>query len=847
MLRKVTVFYVLLTVFLFRVADAQEQERAVDYSSYPVMDYSNPQEYVIGGVKITGVKHIPVETLISMAGLEIGRRITVPGVDDTKVVELFQSRGLFSDVKVIAERIEGGLIFLEIVLRERPLLSTMTIEGVRKSEEKDLKEKINLKRSHQVTENTLNNIRTIVSKHYREKGFYNVSTDFIVKDDTTFTNRVSLRVLINKGPKVKIAEINFIGNEDYKDNRLRRAMKKTKQKKNNINFFKSKKYVVANFKEDRIKLNDFYNKNGYRDFKIVNDSITFAKDRDDRIILHIRVNEGHQYFYRNITWVGNTKYTTEFLQNILGFNKGDIYDQVGLMKRLNVDEDAVASYYTDNGYLFSQIIPVEIRIDNDSVDIEMRVYEGEQATIDRVMIKGNDKTNEHVIRRELRTTPGDLYKKSNIMRDYRELATLGHFNPETIKPDINPKPQNATVDIHYILEERANDQLELSAGFGGGMFIGRVGVRFNNFAASRMFNPKAWRPVPSGDGQTLGISVQSNGKYYQSYNITFVEPWLGGKRPNAFSISFYHSKMTNRMYYWNAEGADQYYKSSGVTVGLGRRLKWPDDWFSLSSDVSYMRYQVKDWDGRGYYSLGFSNGTSNNINLGITLGRNSQNAPIFPMTGSNISLGVNLTPPWSIFNDINYRSSPPSVKYKWIEYHKWSFKAAWYLNLVEKFVLATHYRFGYLGRYQKHVPYSPYEGFDMGGSGMQGYQMYGIEIVPMRGYTDGALTPYSPESTSDNMFSKANIYTKANIELRYPVINQPSSTIFVLLFAEAGNAWYDFSSYSPFDLKRAAGVGVRAFLPMFGMLGIDWGYGFDRDNKGGGRKGEFQFILGQQF
>jgi len=843
MLRKVTVYCVLLSVFLFRAAIAQDQERTVDYSSYPVMDYSNQQEFVVGGVKITGVKYLPAETLISMSGLEIGRKISVPGDDITKVVEMFWSQSLFSDVKVVAEKIEGNVIYLEIVLRERPRLSKMVIEGVKKSEVKDMTEKINLKRNQQVTENVLNNIRTIVTKHYREKGFYNVSTEIIVKNDSTLDNRVSMKVLIDKGPKVKIAEIDFIGNEDFKDKRLRRAMKKTKQKKNNINFFKSKKYVAANFKEDRTKLAEFYSKNGYRDFKIVNDSITFSKDRNDRIILHIRVNEGNQYFYRNITWVGNTKYTTGDLQKVLGFKKGDTYDQVGLMKRLNIDEDAVSSLYTDEGYLFSGITPVEVRIDNDSVDIEMRVYEGEQATIDRVIIKGNDKTNEHVVRRELRVTPGDLYRKSNIMRDYRELATLGHFDPENIKPDIIPKPQNATVDVAYLLTERANDQLELSAGFGGGMFIGRVGVRFNNFAASRMLNPKAWRPVPSGDGQTLGISVQSNGKYYQSYNITFVEPWLGGKRPNAFSVSFYHSKMTNRMYYWNSEGADKYYKSSGVTVGLGRRLKWPDDWFSLSSDVSYMRYQVKDWDGRGYYSLPFSNGTSNNINVGITLGRNSQNQPIYPTNGSNISLGVNLTPPWSMFNDINYRSALPSVKFKWIEYHKWSFKAAWYLNLVDKFVLATHYRFGYLGRYQKHVPYSPYEGFDMGGSGMQGYQMYGIEIVPLRGYTDGSLTPDAPGGT----YSKANIYTKANMELRYPVINQPSSTIFVLAFAEAGNAWYDFNTYSPFDLKRTAGIGVRAFLPMFGMLGIDWGYGFDRDNKGGGRKGEFQFILGQQF
>ena len=850
MLRKLTVFCIFLFVFLFRSVEAQEPE--LDYSSFPVMDYSNSQEYFVGGVRIVGVKFLDENVLISMSGLDIGRKISMPGDDITKVVDKFWDQGLFSNVGVYVEKIEGNIAYFVIVLSERPQLSRMTIEGVRKGEVKDLTEKIALKPGLQVTENTLNNIRTIVTKHYREKGFYNVSTNFIQKNDTARRNRVLLKVVINKGEKVKISEINFYGNDDIKDKRLRRVMKKTKQKKfpSGLNFFKSKKYVAANFKEDRNKLSEFYSKRGYRDFKIINDSITPAKskkDRNNRLNLHIRVSEGQPYYYRNITWVGNTKYTTDYLQRVLGYHKGDIYDQVGLMKRLSIDEDAVSSLYTDHGYLFSNITPVEVRIENDSVDVEMRVYEGEQATIDRVIIKGNQKTNEHVVRRELRVLPGDLFSKSNIMRDVRELATLGHFNPEALKPDVQPKPQNSTVDIVYGLEEKANDQLELSAGFGGGMFIGRVGVRFNNFAASRMFDPRAWRPVPSGDGQTLGISVQSNGKYYQSYNITFVEPWLGGKRRNQFSISLYHSKMTNQSYYWRNEGANQYYKSSGVTVGLGRMLKWPDDYFMLQNEISYMRYEVKDWNGRGYYSLGFSNGTSNNINYGITLARNSSDQPIYPRMGSNISLSVHATPPWSLFNNINYKSAKQSEKYKWIEYHKWNFAASWYLNLVDKLVLATNYKFGYLGRYQKKTGYSPYEGFDMGGSGMQGYQLYGIEIVPMRGYSDGALTPYSPESTSDNMFSKANIYTKANMELRYPAIMQPSSTIYGIVFFEVGNAWYDFKTYGPFDLKRAAGVGVRAFLPMFGMLGIDWGYGFDRDNKGGGRKGEFQFILGQQF
>ena len=838
MLRRVTLCLLISCTFI-HVSFAQDSE---DYSTLPVMDYSNAQDYIIGGVEVTGVKFLDSKVLTSMSGLDIGRKISVPGDDITKVVDKFWDQGLFSDVKVVAKRIEGNVIFLEIILQERPRLSKLSIEGVRKGEVKDLNEKLNIRSGSQVTENVLNNIKTIITKHYREKGFYNVSTKFIQKLDTTAVNRVSLRVIIDKQDKVKIAEIDFIGNEDFKDARLRRVMKKTKQMKRNLNIFKSKKYVESNFKEDKTKLVEFYNKNGYRDFKIINDSLTFVNNK--RIVLHIRLSEGEKYYYRNITWVGNTKYPTDVLQQVLGYNKGDIYDQIGLMNRLNLDEDAVGSLYTNNGYLFSSITPVELRIENDSVDVEMRVYEGEQATIDRVMIKGNNKTNEHVVRRELRVRPGDLFSKELLLRDIRELATLGHFNPEKLQPDIQPNQANATVDITYLLEEKANDQLELSAGFGGGMFIGRVGVRFNNFAVSRVFDPKAWRPVPSGDGQTLGLSIQSNGRYYQSYNITFVEPWLGGKRRNALSVSFYHSKMTNRSYYWQAAGGDEYYKSSGVTVGLGRWLKWPDDWFSLNTDISYMRYEVKDWDGRGYYSLPFSNGASNNINIGITLSRNSQDQPIYPRKGSNISLSVNLTPPWSMFNNVNYKTATISEKYKWIEYHKWKFKATWYLTLVDKLVLATNYQFGYLGYYNEEVGFSPYEGFDMGGSGMQGYQMYGIEIVPLRGYEDGAVTPRRRSADTQNFYSKANIYTKANVELRYPVILQPSSTIYILGFAEGGNAWYEFKDYNPFELKRAAGIGVRAFLPMFGMLGIDWGFGFDDVP---GQKQQFQFILGQQF
>ncbi len=839
MLQKVTFCFISLLYLFFCNIFAQEPN---NYSNLPVMDYSNSQEYIIGGVKVTGVKFLDANVLASMSGLEVGRKITIPGDEVTKVVDKFWDQGLFSDVKVIAEKIEGNVVYLEIILRERPRLSKLTIEGVRKGEIKDLTEKINVRSGSQITENVLNNIKTIITKHYREKGYYNVSTEFIQKNDTTAVNRVSLRVIINKHNKVKIAEIDFVGNKEVKDRRLRRSMKKTKQLKYNWNIFKGKKYIESNWKEDRTKLAEFYSKKGYRDFKIINDSITFVKD--NRVILHIRINEGHKYYFRNITWVGNTKYPTEVLQNALRYEKGNIYDQVGLQNRLNIDEDAVGSLYTNNGYLFSSIMPVELRIENDSVDIEMRIYEGEQATIDRVMIQGNNKTNEHVVRRELRVRPGDLFSKELIMRDIRELATMGHFNPEKLQPDVHPKPQNATVDITYKLEEKANDQLELSAGYGGGMFIGRVGVRFNNFAASRMFDPKAWRPVPSGDGQTLGLSLQSNGRYYQSYNITFVEPWLGGKRRNALSVSLYTSKMTNRSYYWDTSGSDQYYKASGVTVGLGRMLKWPDDYFSLSTDVSYMRYRVKDWDGRGYYSLPFRNGSSNNINFGITLARNTQDQPIYPRSGSNFSLGLTITPPWSLFNDLNYKTASISERYRWIEYHKWKFNASWFLNPIDKLVFAMNYQFGYLGYFNKDVGFSPYEGFDMGGSGMQSYQMYGIEIVSLRGYTDGALTPR--RQTGNTYYNKANIYTKANVEIRYPVIMQPASTIYLLIFAEAGNAWYEFKDYNPFDLKRTAGFGVRAFLPMFGMLGVDWGYGFD-SVPGGGRRGEIQFVLGQQF
>jgi outer membrane protein insertion porin family len=810
-----------------------------------VMDYARPQEYTLDAITVTGINYLDPNVVIGLSGLAVGDKITVPGDAITSAIKKFWTQGLFSEVKIFATRIEGANMSLEIHLKERPRLGKLSFIGIKKSETDELNEKLKLRSGIQVTDEVLKKITNEIKKHYLEKGYYNLQTRIQQTPDTTEGNRLNLRIFVEKNQKVKISAVNFIGNKVFTEKRLRRTLKKTKQL--SINFFKSHKFILANYKEDKNKLIDFYNENGYRDAKIMRDTIIMVGI--NRVIVQITIFEGAKYYYRNITWIGNTKYSSPQLNAALGIKKGDIYNQKLLKKRLESDEDAVNSLYLDYGYLFFQLVPAEVSILNDSIDLEMRMYEGKQATINNVIIKGNTKTNEHVVRRELRTLPGELFSKEKIIRTVRELATLGHFDPEKIVPDPRPNMADGTVDIQYNLEEKANDQLEVSGGWGAGMLVGTLGIRFSNFSARQLFDPKAWRPVPSGDGQTLSLRAQSNGSYYRSYNISFMEPWLGGTKPNSLSISAYNSKITDATYdyttgRYNTAADPGYQVINGVSVGLGRRLSWPDDYFQLYNELSFQQYNMHNFS--RYYVV-MNNGKSNNLNFTTTISRNSISQPIYPRNGSNFSLSLNLTPPYSlIFNpNKDYTNEPQQVKYKWIEYFKWTFKSEYYLSLVDKLVMMTKAQYGLKGFYNKTIGQSPFEGYYVGGDGMVGYNYYGYEIVPVRGYSNtgfgnaiGALTPPTG----------ANVYTKYTLEFRYPVSLNPSATVYGLTFLEAGNAWTNLNEFNPFQVRRSAGFGVRAFLPMFGMLGIDWGYGFDDIPWSTGQNhGQFHFTLGQQF
>ena len=817
-------------------------QEAVNNDTLEVMDYANPKEYVIADVTVSGIKFIQKEVLMSMSGLKAGNTITLPGDAVTDVLKKFWSQGLFSDARITATQIRNDSVWLDIYLTEQSRMSRLTINGIGKSETQDIMEKINLRNGQQVTADIMNNTTRIIKEHFIEKGFLNTEVSINLKDDTIRVNMVQMVVDVDKKGRVKINEIYFIGTSEFKESLLRRKMKDTK--KVNLNIFKASKLVSETFKEDKAKLVEFYNQNGYRDAKVLSDSVALSPDMDNRLDLYINIEEGNRYHIGDIKWIGNTKYTSEYLNLVLGIEKGDVFDQKVLDDRLFIDEDAVNGVYLDNGYLFFQLTPVEVSVEDDTIDFEMRIYEGEIATINNVIIKGNSRTNEHVVRRELRTLPGDKFSKAELIRTVRELANLGHFDPEAIEPNPIPNQADGSVDIEYNLVERATDQLEVSGGYGGGMLVGTIGIRFSNFAASRLFDPKAWRPVPSGDGQTFSVRAQTNGRVYQSYNFSFIEPWFGGKKPNSLSISGYYSKMNRNPYafYYGGDASDipdEYYSVTGASIGLGRRLSWPDDFFTLYNAFSFQKYRVKDYPGLFLVD----NGYFNNFSFTTTIGRNSQTQIIYPRGGSNISLSLQLTPPYSLFHpNRDYVNIADEDKYKWVEYYRWMFKADWYHAIIGDLVLMTRFHYGYLAHYNDDIGPSPFEGFDLGGDGLSGYNLYGRETIAQRGYPNRSLTPVVDGNKS------GNVYTKYTMELRYPVSLNPSATIFVLTFLEAGNAWFSIEEFNPFNVKRAAGVGVRAFLPMFGLLGIDWGWGFDPYPGHRAISGsQFHFTIGQQF
>jgi len=820
---------ILLTLMSLSLYAQEKQE---------IVDFMGSNDYVIGGVSVTGVRFLDTNALIGLSGLRLGQEVSIPGDAITTAVQKLWQQGLFSDVRISIAKIVSDSVFLDIFLQERPRVSSVKYNGMRKSETDDLIKKINLPVGSQVTAYLLNSAKKIIKDHFIEKGYLNTEVDFVQKMDPDQPNNVILSINVKKNEKVKIGEITFVGNEFFETKKLRRQLKDTKKK--NLNFFRASKFINEKFETDKEKLTTFYNDNGFKDFAILSDSIYTISE--DRIGLKIRVEEGKQYFLRNVGWVGNSVYRKEDLEKVFNVKKGTVYNQSLISDRLNGSagaEDAVSSLYQDHGYLFSRLTPVEAKIDHDSIDLEIRIYEGDQAYLNNVIIAGNTRTNEHVARRELYTMPGDLFSKDKIMRSIRQLGVLGHFDPEKINPTPLPDVTNGTVDLLYKLEEKANDQFEVSGGWGAGMLVGTVGVRFNNFAMRHFFDLKEWKPYPSGDGQSVSIRAQSNGKIYQSYNISFVEPWLGGKNPNSFSVSLFRSLMRQ-------EGGHSMI-IDGATVGLGKRLTWPDDFFSIYGEIGYERYNLNDFT---QYSFLFPTGKSNLLSFTAKLTRFSTSPNlIYPRSGSSFTLAVQATPPYSLLSGQDMKNAPDQIKYNWIEFHKWTFKADYYYPLGKnnKLVLNTKFAFGYLGHYNNDIGPSPFENFYVGGSGMTGYSFYGREIISQRGYIDGSLTPNDPKRGT----ASGNVYSKITFELRYPVSLNPQATIYGTAFLETGRAWYQLSEFNPFRMNRAAGFGVRANLPMFGLLGVDWGYGFDAVPEPGtyqnANHGQFQFVIGQQF
>jgi outer membrane protein insertion porin family len=827
---------ILILLFIGASAAAQNEEKYANYLY--------PEEFTIAGITVSGVKFLDSNALIGISGLRIGQKVEIPGEVISAAVKKLWDQGLFSDVRITITNKEADNIWLDIYLQERPRLSSLKFEGIKKSEETDLLEKITFPSGSQVTAHQLSRAEKTIRDHFVEKGFLNTDVKIIPKDDPDMPNNVILNVIVNKNAKVKISEIVFEGNEYFDNKRLRRVLKNTKQQ--DLNIFKGSKYIQDKFKEDRESLISFYNENGFRDFRIIKDSTFIRTDDDGKMVLVVRVHEGEQYYLRNVDWVGNSIYSKDYLTRVFNFPTGQVYNQTMISKRLMEDPDAVNSLYLDYGYLFSRLNPVEKKVEGDSIDLEIQIFEGEPANLDDVNISGNTRTNEHVPRRELYTLPGDLFSKEKIIRSVRQVAVLGHFDPEKINPQPIPDQINGTVDLLYALEEKANDQFEISGGWGAGMLVGTVGVRFNNFAMRNFFKWDEWRPYPSGDGQSMSFRIQSNGKLYQSYNISFVEPWLGGNKPNTLSLSYFRSVNSNGQR--KGSPTRQHMIIDGVSVGFGKRLEWPDDYFSIYTEASYQRYDMNNYQQQ--FRFLFDDGISNLLSLTARITRFSAGPNnIYPRSGSTFSLSLQATPPYSSISGKDFSNATDQEKYRWIEFYKAVFKADYYFPLSpnDKLVLNTRAAFGYIGFYNPDIGASPFENFYVGGDGMTGFSLYGREVIGARGYENGSLTPFiiDPEQGRVDV---GNAYSKLTFEIRYPISLNPQATIYGLAFIEAAKAWETLREFNPFRMNRAAGIGLRANLPMFGLLGIDWAYGFDpikgQPNASGS---QFHFVLGQQF
>lgn len=814
--------------------------------SLPIQKYAEPAEFEIGGIKVTGAQFSDENAIIAITGLKVGAKIRIPGPEVTKAIKALWKLRLFTGVQINKEKTIGDVIFLEIVVTERPSLSVFSYKGAKKSQHDDLNAVVNrfLLKGAIVTESNKVNAANGIEKFYREKGYLDAKVKVEEIPDNSHPNSVRLVFDVEKNKRVKIQNITFSGNANAKSGKLRRKMDKTHRK---WKIFSSSKLVRDEYEEDKKAIVKYYNTIGYRDARIVSDSIWREKDGDLQI--HINIEEGTRYYFRNIAWKGNSIYDSKVLSNVLGITKGDVYNQELLQTRLSFSQDGrdVSSLYMDNGYLFFNVDPVEVAVNNDSIDLEMRIFEGPQATIDRVVIKGNDRTHEHVIRRELHTRPGEKFSRSDIIRSQREIVNLGYFNPENLGINTPVNRQRGTVDIEYTVEEKPSDQLELSAGWGGYGVVGTLGVSFNNFSIRNILKKESWSPLPQGDGQRLSLRAQTNGKYFQSYNLSFTEPWLGGKKANSFTVGGAYSRYTN-----GYDSDSPSYGSFSIIngyVSLGTRMKWPDDNFISNTTLDFQDITLKNWTG-GFFTVGenLTNGFFNNLSINETVTRNSVSEPIYPRSGSRISLSVQLTPPYSAIgklfgNEKDYANLGAGEKYKWLEYHKWRFNAEWYVSLIDKLVLKTSAKIGMLGYYNSKIGLSPFERFVLGGDGLsnQNVGLTGNDIISMRGYDTSDLP------ASDN--GGASVFDKFTVELRYPVSLNPSSTIYVLAFGEGGNSWRSFRDFNPFDIRRSTGLGLRVFLPMFGTLGFDYGIGFDKPsliakNAKWTEFGRFNIILG---
>ena len=847
------IFFVTIAILLLSVLNVKAQEATSRYTigdatnneiadtldfdlSTPILTEGDGKLYYIRKVNLHGVKYLNHSILKASAGLQEGDSLYLPSKFISNAMQRLWAPRYFSNIQIGAT-IEGDSLDLEVFLRERARILKWDITGVSKSKKKDLMEEVlKLRRNTELSDYVIDKNVKLIKEHYSEKGFRTCEVDVRITNDTTYEQCVNVTFDIDQGPKVRVGVINFEGNDAFEDKRLRRTFKKTHQK--SILFFQNRKLLKDDYEADKELLLDFYNSRGYRNASILSDSIYYIDD--ETLGIDIKVSEGNKYYIRNINWVGNSVYTTEQLSQMFGVQSGDVYDKksmhkrLGIGKEMNPEEMSISSLYNNNGYLISQIEPAEIVVGPDSLDLEIRIFEGKPFTVNEVGITGNVRVDDEVIRRELYVRPGELYNRALLMQTMRTLMGMGHFDEQAIVPDIQPV-SDELVNINWPLQEKASDQFNIAGGWGSGTFVGSVGITLNNLSIRNFFKKGAWRPYPSGQNQKLSISGQTNGTYYKALSLSFTDPWLGGRRPNSFTLSGYISEQNNAYYVW--QKATMYYRSVGLFAGFGKRLHWPDSYFTFYGELGYQHYGLKGWD-----SFIISDGNANTLSLKLLLQRSSVDAPFFSRSGSEFTLSVQATPPFSLWDGKDYADPALSDqdRYRWIEFHKWLLKGRWYFPLTQNqnLVLMLGAEMGYLGHYNKDKV-SPFERFEIGGDGMTGYNIYGVDIIALRGYEDGALDPSSYYSVA---------YNKYTMELRYPIILKPNSSIYVLGFLEGGSGFNSWKEFSPFKIKRSAGVGVRLFLPVVGMLGIDWGYGFDPAFGKTERSGsQFHFIMGQQF